>query len=110
RENLHRLRDTYLEGGADLVVEITSPESLRRDREEKFAEYEREGIREYWVVYPEERRAEFFVLSVEGRYERREVDSEGVYRSAVLKGFSLPVRWLWERPPLHAVRSAAEGL
>jgi len=104
-ENLHRLHDTYLEGGADLVVEITSAESLLRDRGEKFAEYELEGIREYWVIDPEGKRVDFFVLGEDGRYERRREDGEGVYHSAVLSGFRLPVRWLWERPPLmEAVR------
>ncbi len=106
KENLHRLHDTYLEGGADLVVEITSPESLLRDRGEKFAEYELEGIREYWIINPDERRVDFFVLGADGRYERRREDAEGVYHSEVLKGFKLPVRWLWERPPLHEVISS----
>ncbi len=105
-ENLHRLHDTYLEGGADLVVEITSPESLLRDRGEKFAEYELEGIREYWIVDPDARRVDFYVLGEDGRYERRREDADGVYHSEVLKGFRLPVRWLWERPPLmEALRS-----
>ncbi|GIV21724.1 MAG: restriction endonuclease [Armatimonadota bacterium] len=100
-QNLHRLHDTYLEGGADLVVEITSPESLLRDRGEKYAEYELEGIPEYWVIDPDERRVDFFVLGADGRYVRRYEDAEGIYHSEVLKGLRLPVRWLWERPPLH---------
>jgi len=109
-ENLHRLHDTYLEGGADLVVEITSAESLLRDRGEKFAEYELEGIREYWVIDPEGKRVDFFVLGADGRYERRREDAEGVYHSEVLSGFRLPVRWLWERPPLmEAVRLFDNG-
>jgi len=107
-ENLHRLHDTYLEGGADLVVEITSPESLLRDRGEKYAEYELEGIPEYWVIDPDERRVDFFVLGADGRYERRHEDAEGVYHSEVLRGFKLPVRWLWERPPLHEVLNQME--
>lgn len=102
-ENLHRLHETYLEGGADLVVEVTSPESLLRDRGEKRAEYELEGIREYWIINPDERRVDFLVLGEDGRYERRREDADGVYHSEVLKGFRLPVRWLWERPPLHEV-------
>lgn len=106
KENLHRLHDTYLEGGADLVVEITSPESLLRDRGERFAEYELEGIPEYWIINPDERRVDFFVLGADGRYERRREDAEGVYHSEVLKGFKLPVHWLWERPPLHEVISS----
>lgn len=101
KESLHRLRDTHLEGGANLVVEITSPESLVRDREEKLAEYEMEGIREYWVIDPDARRVDFFVLAENGRYERRHEDVEGVYHSEVLKGLQLPVHWLWERPLLQ---------
>lgn len=99
-ENLHRLHDTYLEGGADLVVGITCSESLLRDRGEKFAEYELEGIREYWIVDPDAKRVDFFVLGEDARYERRREDAQGVYHSVVLQGFRLPVRWLWERPPL----------
>lgn len=109
QENPHRLHDTYLEGGADLVVEITSPESVARDRNEKFDEYEREGIREYWLIDPDTHRADFVVLGANGRYEHRHEDAEGVYHSEVLKGLSLPVRWLWERPPLReATRSWRE--
>lgn len=100
-ENMHRLQDTHLEGAADLVVEITSPESLVRDRGEKYAEYELEGVREYWVIDPHSRRVDFFVLGEDGRYQRRYEDVEGVYHSEVLKGFKLPLRWLWERPLLQ---------
>lgn len=100
-ENLHRLCDTYLEGAADLVTEITSPESLLRDRGEKFAEYELEGVREYWVIDPDARRVDFFVLGEDGRYIRRYEDADGIYHSEVLRRFPLPVAWLWERPPLH---------
>jgi Uma2 family endonuclease len=44
REHLDRLRDTYLEGPADLVVEIISRDSRARDRGEKFYEYEQAGV------------------------------------------------------------------
>jgi hypothetical protein len=37
----------YLDGPADLVVEVISPESEKRDRKVKFAEYQVAGIREY---------------------------------------------------------------
>src|SRR5438128_553051 len=49
-EHLDRLRDTYLNGAADLVVEVISPESLIRDRGDKFYEYERGGVKEYWLL------------------------------------------------------------
>ena len=97
KEHLDRLKDTYLDGPADLVVEIVSPESRLRDRGEKFAEYEAGGVREYWLIDPDERRADFYVLGEDGRYERR-LPPEGLYRSEVLKGFWLKEEWLWQDP------------
>ena len=55
-----RLRATYLDGPADLVIEILSPESIGRDRGEKFYEYERAGILEYWLIDDATQRAEFY--------------------------------------------------
>ena len=98
REHLHRLGDTYLTGPADLAVEIVSPESVGRDRGEKFYEYERAGISEYWLLDPQIRRAEFYQLGSEGQYHLIAPDKEGVYRSTVLPGFWLRVDWLWQRP------------
>lgn len=103
--NLARLQRTFLDGAADLAVEIVSPESVLRDRGEKYAEYEIEGVREYWVLDPEARRADFFVLGGDGRYERRPPDAGGLYHSPVLAGFWVSVAWLWQRPlpPLRDV-------
>jgi Uma2 family endonuclease len=39
----------------DLVVEILSPGTRRRDQGRKRAVYDREGVREYWMVDPEAR-------------------------------------------------------
>lgn len=97
-EHQDRLRETYLEGPADLVVEIVSPESRLRDRGEKFAEYELGGVREYWLLDPEQRRADFYRLDAEGRYQRAPVDPDGIYRSEVLPGFWLRVAWCWQDP------------
>jgi Uma2 family endonuclease len=97
-ENLHRLRDTYLAGPADLAVEIISPESVGRDRGEKFYEYEQAGIPEYWLLDPQTRRAEFYQLDPAGVYQLITPDQEGIYRSAVVSGFWLRVAWLWQHP------------
>jgi Uma2 family endonuclease len=99
-EHLHRLKPTHLDGPADLVVEIVSAESAERDRVQKFAEYERGGVREYWLIDPEKRLAEFYQLGEDGRYERIFAGGEGVYHSAVLSGFWLRVEWLWQQPSI----------
>jgi Uma2 family endonuclease len=96
--HLDRLRRNYLEGAADLVVEIVSPESVLRDRGTKYGEYEVGGVREYWVLDPETSRADFFVLDDMGRYQRSQPDAAGLYYSAVIPGFWLNVEWLWQEP------------
>jgi Uma2 family endonuclease len=97
REHLDRLKENYLDGPADLVVEIVSPESAGRDRGEKFYEYEQAGIPEYWLLDPRMKRAEFYQLS-EGQYHLILPDPAGVYRSLILPAFWLRVAWLWEEP------------
>lgn len=101
-ENLHRLQETYLDGPADLVVEVVSEESRARDRGEKFVEYERGGVREYWVIDPARKQAEFYVLR-EGAYQPVLLGSSGVYRSTVLPDFWMRVEWLWQRPPVRQI-------
>ncbi len=99
KENQGMLKRTYLNGPADLSIEIVSEESLLRDRGEKFAEYEIGGVKEYWIIDPELERADFFVLK-EGRYERRVEDERGIYRSEIINGFWIKVEWLWNLPPV----------
>jgi Uma2 family endonuclease len=96
-ENLSRVGEQYLSGPADLVVEVVSPDSRRRDRVEKLAEYEQAGVREYWVVDPIRRRAEFYVLGNDGRF-RQATYPDGVFHSRVLPGMWLKVEWLWQTP------------
>ena len=97
-EHLPRLQRNYLDGPADIAVEIISPESALRDRGAKYGEYEAGGVREYWVFDTEARRADFFVLGGDGRYERAHPKAGGVYHSAVLPDFWLNVNWLWAQP------------
>ncbi len=98
-EHLERLHERYLEGPADLAVEVISPTSRLRDRGEKLAEYEIGGVGEYWILDPEAQRADFYVLGADGRYERRRADAQGVYRSQVVAGFWFKETWLWQDPP-----------
>lgn len=105
-QNTPRIRNSYLDGPADVAIEIVSPESQERDRVTKFGEYERGGVREYWIIDPTIRTAEFFRLSAEGRYEAMPV-LDGVFRSEAIKGLWLRIEWLWHetRPTvIHVLR------
>jgi Uma2 family endonuclease len=97
-ENLHKLKKSQVVGTADLVIEIISPESQRRDRVEKFQEYEQGGVREYWLLDYLAKDAKFFVLNRYGVYEQRQPDDTGIYHSLVLKGLRLQIALLWSDP------------
>jgi len=74
-------------GPPDLTVEVLSPSTRRTDRLEKMVEYARAGVREYWIVDPNGRAVEVFVLR-EGAYELLGKWGEGEEaRSEVLAGF-----------------------
>ncbi len=101
----HLFKKTYLDGAADLAVEIVSPESIGRDRGEKFVEYEAAGIREYWLIDPERRQAEFYRLNSDGFYQLISTP-DGIFRSEVLPDFFLRVEWFWQEtlPTLRALK------
>lgn len=96
--NQDRIQPTYLDGPADLVVEIVSPESVSRDRGRKFIEYEAEEIGEYWLIDPIRRQAEFYRLGTDRHYHQILPDSQGRFHSASVAGFWLQVDWLWQSP------------
>jgi Uma2 family endonuclease len=60
--------DGYWYGAPDLVIEVLSPGTARRDRREKFQLYEKHGAREYWLVDPEGRYVEMWTQA-DGRFE-----------------------------------------
>lgn len=106
KENLSRLKDNYLEGPADLVVEIISSGSRTIDQSDKFLEYQQGGVREYWLLDPERKHAEFYRRDAEGVFQLVPIGGDNIYRSVVLEGLWVDVRWLWRRPPLMDVLKA----
>jgi Uma2 family endonuclease len=99
RENLSRITPERLEGPADLIVEIVSATSAKRDRKEKFGEYAEAGVREYWIIdpRPNRRRADFFRLApTDGGYLRFGSGADERVESSVIPGFWLRPAWLWQ--------------
>ena len=48
-----KLDDYGCVGAPDIVIEIVSQNSVVRDKREKFILYEKVGVKEYWIVYPD---------------------------------------------------------
>jgi Uma2 family endonuclease len=98
RKNLPRLKRLYLDGPADLVIEVISPGTVDVDRGAKYSEYEKGGVREYWLIDPLRKQADFYLRGRDGLYQRVSVGADGIYRSTVLKGLWLKLDWLWRKP------------
>jgi Uma2 family endonuclease len=93
----HLVHRTYLEGGPDLSIEVVSEDSRVRDWQEKFVEYEKAGVGEYWIVDPLSTRVEAYRLGKNRKFER--VDEQGgAIVSTVVSGFALKTAWLWDEP------------
>lgn len=111
-ENRQRIKATYLEGPADIAVEIVSPESHDRDRGKKLREYEAAGVREYWLFDPARTDAVIYALSEDGHYHRAPTDAQGRLTSTVLPGFVLDagVLWMDELPSGAALIELAQSM
>ena len=97
-ENLGRVRKTFLQGPPDLAIEVISPWSRRLDRVYKRADYERAGVREYWVIDPKVREAIFYGLNASGALDELAVANNGEFVSGVLPEVRLQLAWLWQEP------------
>lgn len=89
--NTPRRGDKSFTGAPDLIAEVLSPGSRHRDRTIKFRAYQEAGVPEYWMVDPEARTVEVYVLK-NGRYvELCRGEMGDVVWSAVVRGFRLKV-------------------
>ena len=55
-------------GAPDMIVEILSPSTTKKDVFDKFLLYEESGVKEYWIVYPENEAVTVFLLQGNGKY------------------------------------------
>lgn len=78
-------------GAPTLVVEILSPPTKKKDIQLKFDIYEEAGVKEYWIVMPEEELLEQFVLE-NGKYKRIQTyTTEDTIPCNVIKGLEVNV-------------------
>lgn len=90
------IRKQYVDGAPDLIVEIVSPDSEARDWREKYLEYERAGVREYWVNDPMSAHVEAYALTPGGYARIHEQDGKLV--SQAIPGLHVRPQWLWQNP------------
>jgi Uma2 family endonuclease len=96
--NPYTLTPTYMDGPADICIEVVSPESIQRDHGAKYEEYEKGGVPEYWIFDPLHRETRFYRLGDDKTYSLCVVDEAGDYTTPLLPGFVLHVPTLWIDP------------
>ena len=67
--DLSKLDDNGCCGAPDMIVEILSPSTAKKDMKEKFVLYEEHGVKEYWVVHPNDKAINVFLLQDNGKYD-----------------------------------------
>ena len=80
-------------GAPDLAVEILSPGNSRREMRDKYQLYEEAGVREYWIVNPQEKVVLVYVLNEQGEYVgKAPVTEEDVLRSDQFAGLEIAMK------------------
>jgi len=67
--DLSKLDDDGCIGAPDMIVEILSPSTGKKDMTEKFTLYEKSGVKEYWMVFPKDEAIQVFLLQNDGKYD-----------------------------------------
>ena len=76
-------------GAPDLIVEILSPGNNKKELQLKYEVYEASGVKEYWVIHPDERTLLIYTLNA-GKYQPSRLYTMGDrVKSQALPGFEL---------------------
>jgi Uma2 family endonuclease len=106
------LHKTYMDGAADICIEVISRGTEATDYGDKFKEYEAGGVGEYWIIDPIREECHFYRLNVQKLYKSQAVNAEGYYSSPLLPQFKLYVPTLWqeELPTILEVVEAVKAM
>jgi Uma2 family endonuclease len=69
--DLSKIDDRGCLGAPDMIIEIISPKNSQRDTRDKFEIYQEYGVREYWIVSPNDETVNVFVLDENGKFQFR---------------------------------------
>ena len=85
-ERLSILTDAGAEGAPDFVVEILSPKTARLDRDNKRRVYATSGVRELWIIAPESRTIEVYLLGQDAANPAAIYRESDTFESALFPG------------------------
>ena len=86
----------FIEGAPDLVVEILSKSTAKKDEEEKMKIYGNYDVLEYWMIHPTDQWVKVYENQSGEMKEVVELQQTGKYHSKVVEGFTLDVTMLFK--------------
>lgn len=79
----------------DFVVEVLSKSTEKNDRGVKFEDYAFHGVKEYWIIHPEQETVEQYILDEEKVFQLLVKVNEGTIHCKAIAGFDIPVQALF---------------
>ncbi len=80
----------------DLIVEVLSKGTEKRDRGVKYKDYEKHGVEEYWIVDPFNKTIEQYCLN-KGTYELILKADDGLIKTGVIKNLQIPIEAIFNK-------------
>ncbi|KAB8130112.1 Uma2 family endonuclease [Gracilibacillus oryzae] len=91
-----KLDDYGCKGSPDIVMEITSPSTARKDKIDKFNRYEQAGVKEYWIIEPAEKVLSVYKLQSNQRFGRPDLYSvEDMVPISILGGLVIDLKMVF---------------
>jgi Uma2 family endonuclease len=91
-----KLDDYGCNGSPDWIVEITSPSTIKKDFNEKYNAYQESGVKEYWIVVPEQNLIHTYFLDGEEYKLTGIYDKTGTVASALFPDFSVTMETIFK--------------
>ncbi len=92
-----KMTQANIQGAPDLIIEVLSPSTSRKDKREKKALYERYGVREYLLVYPIDEMVERFSLDNDKYLQPEIINWDEMWESSIFPGLELPLCEIFEK-------------
>lgn len=84
-------------GAPDIVVEILSPSNNKKELKNKYEAYEESGVKEYWIVSPQDKTFFRYILDENGRYQPTHLLTMGdIVTTSILPGLELDLEEVFE--------------
>ncbi|MDZ7899977.1 MAG: Uma2 family endonuclease [Arcicella sp.] len=95
--DLDKLDDKGCVGAPDLMIEILSPGNTRKEMREKYDVYEENGVKEYWLVEPQDKCVFVYILNEAGKYiGLQPVTDEDILTSTVFPDLQIDLSRVFE--------------